>query len=116
MIGAIITGVSSLLLGILLSALSISFIRGKSIELIAGYSSLSDDEKKQFELNRTARSNGKTLLTVSVLMIIFSCITFLYAFDKLTLGAYIALTVFFILSFFITVIGSVILLIIKNNN
>jgi len=97
MIGVVVTGISSLLLGILFLYLSISFLKSNNIDLIAGYSSLSDSEKKQIKKDILLKSNGKTLLIISILMILFSAISFLTTFEILTRKFYTIAVIIFIL-------------------
>jgi len=103
MAGVVVTGISSLLLGILFLFISISFLRGNNIDLIAGYSSLSDSEKNRLK-NTLLKSNGKTLLIISILMILFSVISFLTIFEILTRKIYtVAVIIFALLILSITI-------------
>lgn len=80
MTAVIITGTTALLFGILFLLLAISFLNGKNKNLIAGYNSMTESEKKQFDEKSIGKANGKTMLIISVITIIFSCISFLFAF------------------------------------
>lgn len=80
-IGAVIAAVSALLLGVLFLYLAMSFMKGKNVELIAGYSSMSDIEKRKCDIKQLGKANGRALLVVSVLTLVFSCVSFLTAFE-----------------------------------
>lgn len=110
MTSIIVTGISAFLLGMLFLYLSISFLRGRNINLIAGYSALSDHEKNNTDKTALLKSNGKTLCIVSILMIVFSGICLLAVMEIITIKFYRTALIVFILSIIIIVLCGVIFL------
>lgn len=113
MIGALITAVTSLLFGIIMTILAFMFINGKCNNLAAGYNDLTEEEKKT-SAEANARMNGKTLIIVSVLTLLYSVFSALSAFEILSSGAFVVSTVVFIVLFISIVIISVARFVKKN--
>ncbi len=107
--GAIVTAVGVLLIGILVLVLAISFMKGKNINLVAGYGSMSETEKSQTDIKKLAMLSGKALLIISVLMFVFSAISFMFAFQLVSKAVFVGSVILFV----ITVISITIISVIK---
>lgn len=81
--GIVITAVTSLLMGALFLYLAISFLHGKNIELIAGYSSMSESEKKECDKEKLGRKNGITLMQIAIFTLFFALMSFLTVFGAI---------------------------------
>ena len=106
--GAIITAVITLLVGILVLFLGVSFIKGKNLNLVAGYGSMSETEKAQTDINKIGKLSGKALLVISVLMFVFSAISFLSAFQIVSKSFFVISVVAFIVAVIVVTIISII--------
>ena len=106
--GAIITAVITLLVGILVLFLGISFIKGKNLNLMAGYNSMSETEKANTDIEKIGKITGKTLIICSVLMFIFSVISFMSAFGIVSKSVFLISLIVFIISVVAVTIASVI--------
>ena len=106
--GAIITAVITLLVGILVLFLGISFIKGKNLNLMAGYNSMSETEKANTDIDKIGKITGKTLILCSVLMFAFSVISFMCAFEIVSKSVFLISLVIFIISVVAVTIFSVI--------
>ena len=107
--GAIITAVITLLVGILVLFLGVSFIKGKNLNLVAGYGSMSETEKAQIDIKKLGKLSGKALLVISVLMFAFSVISFMFAFGSASKTVF----VFSVVAFIVAVIAVTIISVIK---
>lgn len=106
MIGAVITGITAFLFGIIMGILSIMFLNGKCNDLAAGYNDMTEEEKKaSAEVN--ARMNGKTLMIVSVLTLLYSVFSILCGLEKLPSAAFVLSTIIYVILFISIVITSV---------
>ena len=106
--GAIITAVITLLVGILVLFFGISFIKGKNLNLMAGYNSMSETEKANTDIDKIGKITGKTLIICSVLMFIFSVISFMSGFGIVPKSVFLISLVIFIISVVAVTIFSVI--------
>ena len=107
MTGMIITGVTGLLMGLVLLLLALSYMKGKNTELIAGWKELPEDVKAKYG-SKIAYSNGKTLLCVALTLIVYAAIAFTAAFGFIGTGVFIASTAIFIaVVVVITVVGMI---------
>ena len=107
-IGAIITAVITLLVGILVLFFGVSFRRGKNLNLMAGFNSMSETEKANTDIEKIGKITGKTLIIISVLMFIFSAISFMYAFEFVSKFVFLISLVVFVVSVIAFTISSVI--------
>ena len=113
MIGAIITAITSLLFGIIMGILAFMFLNGKCNNLAAGYNDMTEEEKKtSAEIN--ARMNGKTLMVVAVLTLLYSVFSILSALEILSAAAFVVSTVIYVILFISIVIISVARFVKKN--
>ena len=106
--GVIFTAVITLLVGILVLFLGISFIKGKNLNLMAGYNSMSETEKANTDIDKIGKITGKTLILCSVLMFAFSVISFMCAFEIVSKSVFLISLVIFIISVVAVTIFSVI--------
>lgn len=106
--GAIITAVITLLVGILVLFLGISFIKGKNLNHMAGYNSMSETEKANTDIEKIGKTTGKTLIIISGLMFIFSVISFMSAFGIVSKSVFLISLIVFIISVVAVTIASVI--------
>lgn len=104
--GAIITAVITLLIGILVLYLAVSFIKGKNLHLVAGYGSMSETEKAQIDIKKLGKLSGKALLVISVLMFAFSAVSFLAAFQIVSKAIFVFSVVAFIVAVIVVTIIS----------
>lgn len=95
-IGAIITSVTAFLFGIVLMMVGLSFIKGKNIELLAGYSDLSDVEKMSDKPGKMAKLTGKELIIISGLTLAYSGASFVFGAVYEIKVAFIIVTIVFI--------------------
>lgn len=107
--GAIITSVITLLVGILVLFLGVSFIKGQNLNLVAGYSSMSETEKAQTDINKIGKLSGKSLIIISVLMFAFTAVSVMFAFQIVSK----AIFVFSVVAFIVAVITITIVSVIK---
>ena len=103
----IITGITALLFGIIMTVLAALFLNGKCVELIAGYNDMTEEEKKSSAPN-IARMNGKTLMALAVLTLIYAAVSIISAFEIFSVTVFIAVTVIYCALFNLTVTVSVI--------
>lgn len=103
----IITGITALLFGIIMVVLAVLFLNGKCVELIAGYNDMTEEKKKK-SAPINARMNGKTLMAVAVITLIYAAVSIISAFEILSRTAFVAATVIYCVLFALTVITSVI--------
>ena len=106
--GAIITAVITLLVGILVLFLGISFIKGKNLNLMAGYNSMSETEKSQVDIQKLGKLSGKSLIIISVLMFVFSAISLMFALGIATKTIFVFSVVAFIVAVIVVTIISII--------
>ena len=111
MIGLVVTGVSSLLIGAVLFLLAVSYMKGKNTDLIAGWNDLPDDVKVHYGRD-IARSNGKTLIYISLILAVYAMIAFAAAFEHVTDNVFLAATILLI----IAVISVIVISIIKTSS
>ncbi|MBQ8787777.1 MAG: DUF3784 domain-containing protein [Oscillospiraceae bacterium] len=107
--GAIITAVITLLVGILVLFLGVSFINGKNLNLVAGYGSMSETEKAQTDINKLGKLSGKALIVISILMFAFTAISVMFAFQFVSKSIF----VFSVIVFIVAVIAVTIISVIK---
>ena len=107
--GSIITAVITLLVGILVLFLGVSFIKGKNLNLVAGYGSMSETEKAQTDINKIGKLSGKSLIIISVLMFAFTAVSVMFAFQIVSK----AIFVFSVVAFIVAVITITIVSVIK---
>ncbi|MGN0641732.1 MAG: DUF3784 domain-containing protein [Huintestinicola sp.] len=113
MIGAVITAITSLLFGIIIGILAFMFLNGKCNNLVAGYNDMTEEEKKtSAEVN--ARMNGKTLMIVSVLTLLYSVFSVLSVLEILSTTAFVVSTIIYGILFVSIVIISVARFVKKN--
>ena len=106
--GAIFTAVITLPVGILVLFFGVSFINGKNLNLMAGYNSMSETEKANTDIDKIGKITGKTLIICSVLMFIFSVISFMSGFGIVPKSVFLISLVIFIISVVAVTIFSVI--------
>ncbi|MGN0586141.1 MAG: DUF3784 domain-containing protein [Oscillospiraceae bacterium] len=106
--GIVITAVTSLLMGALLLYLALSFLHGKNIELIAGYSSMSESEKKECDKEKLGRKNGITLLQIAIFTLFFSLMSFLTVFGAIKQTIFVVCIPIYIVLVIVLVIISMI--------
>ena len=106
--GAVITAVITLLIGVLVLYLAVSFIKGKNLNLVAGYGSMSETEKAHTDIKKLGRISGKALLIISVLMFAFSAISLMFAFQIVSKAIFVISVIAFIVSVVVITIVSII--------
>lgn len=109
----IITGITALLFGIIMAVPAVLFLNGKCVELIAGYNAMTEEEKKS-SAPTIARMNGRTLMAVAVLTLIYAAVSVISAFEMLSAAVFVAATVICCALFILTVTVSVIRYMKKN--
>lgn len=106
--GIVITAVTSLLMGALFLYLAISFLHGKNIELIAGYSSMSESEKKECDKEKLGRKNGITLLQIAIFTLFFSLMSFLTVFGAIKQTIFVVcIPIYIVLSIVLVIISMI---------
>lgn len=106
--GALITGITTLLLGLLFSILSIIFLKGNGSNLIAGYNTMSESEKEEYDEEKICKSTGKSMLVVTILVFIFSIFSFLFSFGFISDFIFKTVIVLFIIFTTLMVVISII--------
>lgn len=106
--GIVITAVTSLLMGALFLYLAISFLRGKNVELIAGYNSMSESEKKECDKEKLGRKNGITMLQIAIFTLFFSLMSFLTVFGAIKQTIFVVCIPIYIVLVIVLVIISMI--------
>lgn len=103
----VITGITALLFGIIMAVPAVLLLNGKCVELIAGYNAMTEEEKKS-SAPTIARMNGRTLMAVAVLTLIYAEVSVISAFEILSAAVFVAATVICCALFILTVTVSVI--------
>ena len=86
---------------------AVLFLNGKCVELITGYNAMTEEEKKS-SAPTIACMNGRTLMAVAVLTLIYAEVSVISAFEILSAAVFIAATVICCALFILTVTVSVI--------